>query len=174
MKLPTPEYGILDILAGARIFSGLDEETLSGLLSIAKVETFETGHTLYNKGETSLKGCILVRGRVELVEDSFPGRSAIQLFTAGSLFSENGFIKAWKYRCSCRTIEPTTVITFETSDFHGLLAKGDEAAMRIIDSLLDNFVHDLRDTNQKLDKIFSRPDRTLEQLKLLMQPTQAL
>ena len=52
--------------------------------------------------------------------------------------------------------------------------EGDEAAMRIIDSLLDNFVHDLRDTNQKLDKIFSRPDRTLEQLKLLMQPTQAL
>ena len=66
------------------------------------------------------------------------------------------------------------MLSFETGIFRTLLGQGDEAAMRIIDNLLDVFVHDLRDTNQKLDKIFSRPDRTLEQLKLLMQPTQGL
>jgi CRP-like cAMP-binding protein len=174
MRLPRPEQDILDILAGARLFSGLDSEALSGLLAIAKVENFEAGQVLYNQGDLAEVGYILARGRVELVENSFPGRSAIQLFTAGSLFSDNGFIKAWKYRRSCRTIEETTVLSFETGIFRTLLGQGDEAAMRIIDNLLDVFVHDLRDTNQKLDKIFSRPDRTLEQLKLLMQPTQGL
>ncbi len=160
---------MVSVLCGARGLEGLDAERFGPLIEAGELMSFEAGEVLYDRGEVADRGFILISGRVELVEAPYPGRRlASQLFTAGGLFSENGFIKGWPHKHSCRAIEATEALAVSTQAFRALLDAGDVVTMRIVDELLNLFVHDLRGTNQRLDEIFSRPDRTLTQLRDLI------
>lgn len=156
-------------LSKASLFLGLAPEDFTQLLAQGSIERFEPGQIIYAPGDEAPCGFVLIDGRVEMAEGPYPGRRlGSQLFSAGALFSEGGFIRPWKHKRQCTAIEETIALSLTPEALRSRLEASDSAAVRIIDALLDLFVRDLRDANGRLDEIHSRPDRTLRQLRALM------
>ncbi len=154
------------LLASTRLFAGIAPESFTGILEAGQVVNLAPGRVIYNRGDEAQCGFVLLSGRVELVETPYPGRRlSSQLFAAGSLFAEKGFVGPWVHKRQCTAVEASSALAITPEALTGRLEQSDAAAMRLIDSLLDVFVRNLRGANQRLDEIFSRPDRTLNQLR---------
>lgn len=152
-------------LASTRNFAGLGVESFTALLEVCPIKRFAAGAPLFERGDEAGCGYILISGRVELVDTPYPGRRlSSQLFSAGELFGDSGFVYPWTFKRQCTALEDTDVVMLSPAALAERLEQRDPVAMRLIDTLLDEFVHNLRDANKRLDEIFSRPDRTLRLL----------
>ncbi len=163
-----PQDQIIAVLAGHRTFAGIDPKAWGTFIDAGAVVALSPDEVVYDKGQTHSAGYVLVSGRLEIVDEPYPGRRlCTQLFSAGSLFAEGGFIKHWEHRRRCTAIESSVALAVESHAFNDLVESGNVVALRIIDRLLDEFVLDVREANQRLDEVYARPDRTLRRLQAL-------
>ena len=156
---------LIAILSGHRSFAGIDAQTWQHFLEAAAVVSFNPGEVIYDRKAETSAGYLLVQGRLEIIDEPYPERRlCTQIFSAGSLFCEGGFIKEWPARRRCTAIESSTAIKMSSENFTQIVENANTVALRIIDRLLDNFVQEVELANQRLDEIYGRPDRTLRRL----------
>ena len=163
-----PQDQIIAVLAGHRTFSGLAPEAWDTFLDAGNIVSLAAGELVYDKGQPHTGGFVLISGRLEIVDEPYPGRRlCTQLFSAGSLFAKSGFIKRWNHRRKCTAVESSIALAMAPESFNDLVESGNVVALRIIDKLLDEFVLDVREANLRLDEVYARPDRTLRRLQAL-------
>ncbi len=155
-------------------FVGLQHQDVEALLSAGTHKRFAAGETIYQRGDQSERGYVMLSGRVSLIDTPHPGKQLCsQLFSTGDLFAVGGFVSSWKHERLCVAQDETEVLAVTHDAFRQLLKAGQPAAFCIIDQLLDRFVRGVRSANQRLDDIHSRPDRILAQLQnLVTEPSQ--
>jgi CRP-like cAMP-binding protein len=155
-------------LSGHRSFSGLGPEAWQSFLDVAEVVSFSPEEVVYESADEAGHGYLLVQGRLELVEEPYPGRRlCTQIFSAGTLFSEGGFVNPWPARRCCTALESSEALRIPSENFLRIVDEGNPVALCIIDRLLDAFVLEVETANQRLDEIYGRPDRTLRRLRSL-------
>lgn len=163
-----PQDQIIAVLAGHRTFAGIDPDAWNAFISASKIVSMNPGETVYDKGNPHEAGYVLVSGRLEIEDEPYPGRRlCTQLFSAGSLFAEGGFIKHWEHRRRCTAVESSIALAVAPETFLALVDGGNLVALRIVDRLLDDFVLEVRQANLRLDEVYARPDRTLRRLLAL-------
>lgn len=163
-----PRDQVIAVLAGHRTFAGVDTDAWNAFVDAGELVNFNPGETVYAKGDAHAGGYVLISGRLEITDEPYPGRRLnTQLFSAGSLFADGGFIKRWEHRRTCTAVESTYALRIAPDAFHSLIEARNVVAIRIIDRLLDDFVRDVREANLRLDEVYARPDRTLRRLNAL-------
>ena len=156
---------MIRILSGHRSFAGVEEEAWAQFIDAAEVVSISPGEVVYEKGETCDAGYILIGGRLELIDEPYPDRTlSTQVFSAGSLFSEGGFVEQWPHRRRCTAMETSQALKISQDNFQRVVEAGNAVALCVIDRLLDAFVLEVEAANQRLDEVYARPDRTLARL----------
>jgi len=156
---------MIKVLSGHRTFAGVEADSWSQFIEAAQFVSFNPGEVVYEKSQPCDAGYILIGGRLELIDEPYPGRRlSTQIFSAGNLFSEGGFIKQWPHRRRCTALETTDVLKISCDSFKEVVESGNAVALCVIDRLLDAFVLEVEAANQRLDEIYARPDRTLARL----------
>lgn len=160
---------VTSIVLRNRAFSGLLPGDFTAFLHAGVVRSLAKGDVLYEEGALAEGGFVLLSGRVELRTQPRPGvERASQIYTAGALFGQEGFVKAWPRTETCVAVEDAWILSVSTSAFQKLLEAGDLAAFGVIDALMPHFVQAVRDANQRLQDVHVRPDRTLAALRALV------
>ncbi|BAL00865.1 hypothetical protein OBV_36660 [Oscillibacter valericigenes Sjm18-20] len=102
----------LDVLKTVKLFNGIEESDLQGLLSCltAKMVHYEKAQTVFSNGEGIERFGIVLSGQVQVVQDDYYGnRSILDKIDAGNLFGES-------FACAEIKTLPVSVITSAESE----------------------------------------------------------
>ena len=126
----------MQILKKSLLFSGLDEEYLAEVASIAVKRTFGKGETLFNDGETASGFYLLASGSIKLCKMSPDGKEKVLHFVHPSeTFAEAAFFGDGKYPAEAKTLESCTALFFPREAFMGLLERNPRFSLNLIISL---------------------------------------
>ena len=131
MTPKTPE--ITSILAQNSLFRGLPTNQLEALASIAKVQSYRKGETLFWEGDTNVGFFIVVSGRVKVFKSSPDGKEQIlQIFGMGEHFAEVPAFDGQPFPASAAALDTAEVLFFSRTSFLKLLEENPSLAIQII------------------------------------------
>ncbi|MCT7950482.1 Crp/Fnr family transcriptional regulator [Ancylothrix sp. C2] len=131
MNPKTPEITL--ILAQNSLFRGLPTNQLEALASIAKVQSYRKGETLFWEGDTNVGFFIVVSGRVKVFKSSPDGKEQIlQIFGMGEHFAEVPAFDGQPFPASAAALDTAEVLFFSRSSFLKLLEETPTLAIQII------------------------------------------
>ena len=125
-----------DILRKSLLFSGLDEENLDEVATIATKRSFAKGEALFTEGEPAVGFYLLASGGMKLCKISPDGREKVLHFVhPGETFAEAAFFGDGKYPAEARAIEKGEAIFFPREGFMGLLERNPRFSLNLIVAL---------------------------------------
>lgn len=126
----------LKILKKSLLFSGLEEEHLAEVVSIASRRTFVKGESLFVEGEAATGFYLLAEGSVKLCKVSPEGKEKVLHFVHPTeTFAEAAFFGDGKYPAEARALEKGEVLFFPREAFMGLLERNPRFSLNLIVSL---------------------------------------
>ncbi|WP_298273016.1 Crp/Fnr family transcriptional regulator [Geobacter sp.] len=125
-----------DILRKSLLFSGLDDENLEEVTTIATRRSFARGETLFTEGEPATGFYLLAAGSLKLCKVSPDGKEKVLHFVhPGETFAEAAFFGDGKYPAEARALEKGEAIFFPREAFMGLLERNPRFSLNLIVSL---------------------------------------
>ena len=156
-------YGLID---GLPMFSGLTEREKGTLLAIFESRNYEAGDILCREGDRAFSFFIICKGIVEIFKDLGDGPDKERLGQLGrpSMVGQVSLIDG-KPR-SATVVAKSRVSTLECSrdDFERLFNAGSPFTFKVLDQIVIHLSRRLRDANQQLYNLYSRPTETLLKL----------
>src|SRR6516165_2351238 len=108
----------LEILKKSLLFSGLDEENLGEVATIAIRRSFAKGEALFTEGEPATGFYLLASGSIKLCKVSPDGKEKVLHFTHPSeTFAEAAFFGDGKYPAEARALEKGEALFFPKESF---------------------------------------------------------
>jgi CRP/FNR family transcriptional regulator, cyclic AMP receptor protein len=142
---------------------------VAALVERCALETLHVGEPLWIQGETSQRAFVLVRGRIERTQRSWPNIHRTEQFSEpGALMSISSMVSAWAHTSAAYPLEPSEVLILDHSAFTSLMEASHPAAFRLVDAIAENLVHEMRDVNRRLQEVFGHPAETLRSLQRRM------
>lgn len=161
------------ILRQSAIFSGLTQDELGQLSSLAAERHVKSGEFIFWEGDEPGWFYMVAQGRVKVLKHSSLGRDfVIAYFGPGEMFGEVAVFEDKPYPGSAQAVDETTVLEIRGDDFRSYLADRPEIALRIINILAGR----LRDAQSRLrdlagERVEQRLARTLLMLHSKLGPT---
>jgi CRP-like cAMP-binding protein len=144
-------------------------EHVAALVERCTLETFHVGEALWTQGQTEQRAFVLVRGRIERTQRSWPDLQRTQQFSEpGALMSVSSLVGAWAHTSAAYPLEPSDVLVLDHVAFGELMAENHPAAFRLVDAIAENLVQEMRDVNRRLQEVFGHPAETLRTLQRRM------
>jgi CRP/FNR family transcriptional regulator, cyclic AMP receptor protein len=108
------EAQLLDILRGLRFLSGVGDEVLKTIASVATLKEFPAGAVVFREGQSESHIYLVVTGGVAL-EVRLAGRDArrIQTVGAGELLGWSPVLGQITMTATARTVDPTRLIAVD-------------------------------------------------------------
>jgi CRP-like cAMP-binding protein len=126
----------LQILKKSLLFSGLDEENLAEVATIATKKSFARGEALFTEGEPASGFYLLAAGSVKLCKVSPDGKEKVLHFVNPTeTFAEAAFFGDGKYPAEARALEKGEALFFPKESFMGLLERNPRFSLNLIVSL---------------------------------------
>jgi CRP/FNR family transcriptional regulator, dissimilatory nitrate respiration regulator len=126
----------VQILKKSLLFSGLDEEYLAEVATIAARRTVARGETIFAEGEPATGFYLLASGNVKLCKVSPDGKEKVLHFVRPSeTFAEAAFFGDGKYPAEARALEKGEALFFPREAFMGLLERNPRFSLNLIVSL---------------------------------------
>jgi CRP-like cAMP-binding protein len=156
-----------------QMFPGMDETDLAELASVAELRTYPPDVILCHEGHVEETFYAIVSGQVEvskqLDEDT---HEVINRPGAGEFVGEIALVQEGPRTATVRTVEPTTVLEIDHSDFVGMLQHSAAMAVRIMlqitprlrDIDLATIAH-LRQKNAELTQAYEELQEQYEELQ---------
>lgn len=124
---------ITSILAQNSLFRGLPSNQLEALATIAKVQTYRKGETVFWEGDTNVGFFIIISGRVKIFKSSPDGKEQIlQIFGMGEHFAEVPAFDGQPFPASAAALDTAEVLFFSRTSFLKLLEETPALAIQII------------------------------------------
>ena len=122
---PTP-------ITGKRIFSGLDENTVSALAKASSSLGFVDGDIIFSEGDPAVGMYVVLSGKVKLSVSSPDGKSLIlRILMPGEVFSLSSVFLAKPQETSAEALERTTVSFVKRADLLRLMNLHGDLALRL-------------------------------------------
>ena len=126
----------IQILKQSLLFSGLEEEHLTEVATIAARRSFARGETLFTEGEPATGFYLLASGNIKLCKVSPDGKEKVLHFVRPSeTFAEAAFFGDGKYPAEARALEKGEALFFPREAFMGLLERNPRFSLNLIVSL---------------------------------------
>lgn len=108
----------LERLKQIPLFSSLDDRTLADMQRAFVTERVDAGSTIIQQGEEGNRFYILVRGQVEVLQQSEEEESRrLAILEDGDYFGEMALLKAIPRTAAIRTLTPSTLLTMHRKSF---------------------------------------------------------
>lgn len=118
--------------AGGRVFSGLDEVTVSALAKASSSLAFDADDIVYSEGDPAAGMYVVLSGKVKLTVSSSDGKSLIlRMLNPGDLFSLSSVFLDRPQETSAETLERSTVSFVKRADLIRLMNLHGDLAMRL-------------------------------------------
>jgi CRP/FNR family transcriptional regulator len=125
-----------EILKKSLLFSGLDDEYLAEVATIAVKRTFARGEALFSEGEPATGFYLLAAGNLKLCKISPDGKEKVLHFVHPmETFAEAAFFGDGRYPAEARALEKGEVLFFPREAFMGLLERNPRFSLNLIVSL---------------------------------------
>jgi CRP/FNR family transcriptional regulator, dissimilatory nitrate respiration regulator len=126
----------LQILKKSLLFSGLEEEHVAEVASIAQRRTFAKGETIFAEGEPATGFYLLASGSVKMCKTSPEGKEKVLHFVHPvETFAEAAFFGDGRYPAEARAVEAGMAVFFPKGAFMGLLERNTKFSLNLIVSL---------------------------------------
>lgn len=117
----------------ARLFEGLDEETLNGLLDNAHVVSLDEGGYFFMQGDPAERSFVLASGKVRLSQVNPDGQQVIQGYIgAGREFGIIAAVSATHYPVSAQAAVASTALGWDQAIFRNLIAENPRVAQNAL------------------------------------------
>jgi len=153
----------IQILSQASIFSGLNEDELSELASLAMERGFATDEFIFWDGDEPNWFYIVAEGKVKVLKHSSQGKDfIIAFFGPGEMFGEVAVFENKPYPASAQAATQTRVLGIKRADFLAFLANRPQVTLKII-SVLGGRLRDAQSRLRDLagERVEQRLARTL-------------
>ena len=125
-----------DILKKSLLFSGLEDEHLTEVATIAVRRTFARGESLFSEGEPATGFYLLAAGSLKLCKVSPDGKEKVLHFVHPmETFAEAAFFGDGRYPAEARALEKGEALFFPREAFMGLLERNPRFSLNLIVSL---------------------------------------
>lgn len=135
-------------LRDVEIFRDLNRDELKSVSEILSRTSFERGETVFTEGEPGLDLYIVESGLMEatvITDDG--GDFAVARFRPGDFFGEMSIFEDAPRSATCRTREPSTVLSLSKSEFFTLVDRSPGTAIKIMDAMLRGITARLQTTS---------------------------
>lgn len=140
-----------EMLKEVELFSGLEDEQLLSILSLAEEKTFPKGVEIIREDEPEGSALFaILEGSAAVSVTSADGKETIlSLLTAGDFFGEMSLIDGEPRSASVRTASPSRVLMIRREAFHSLLRKMPELSLALLHQLSQR----LRKANKQISSL---------------------
>ncbi|MDA8164200.1 MAG: Crp/Fnr family transcriptional regulator [Desulfobacteraceae bacterium] len=144
---------IIASVAAIPLFRGLTPEQYDQLGTIATVQQFERGQTIFSEGAAGAGFFVVQSGRVKIYKLSIDGKEQIlHVFGPGEPFAEVAVFLGAPFPAHAMALERSSCYFFPRAAFTGLIASNPSLAMNMLASLsirLRQFAHMIEDLSLK-------------------------
>lgn len=148
------------------MFAGMSQRDRNTLRAIFKPKRYAPGDTLCREGDRAFSFFIVCKGLVQIYKDLGKGeRERLGQLGKGAMIGQVSLIDG-KPR-SATVVAKTAVTTLECSreDFERLFNAGSAFAFLVLDQIIIHLSRRLRDANNQIYNLYSRPTETLLKLR---------
>jgi CRP-like cAMP-binding protein len=125
-----------DILKKSLLFSGLEDEHLTEVATIAVKRAFARGESLFSEGDPATGFYLLAEGSLKLCKVSPDGKEKVLHFVHPmETFAEAAFFGDGRYPAEARALEKGEALFFPREAFMGLLERNPRFSLNLIVSL---------------------------------------
>ncbi len=145
-----------EILAGSRLFHGLDEGVLDRVASFSQEEVYQPGDLIFKEGDPASRAYIVVKGRVAVeMKIRLGGSSPRKQGTAyvvseGEVLGWSAALWPYPFTVSARSVTQTKVIAIDGASFRQFLGENPKIGFELLRRLMR--------------VVWSRYDRTIKAL----------
>ena len=146
----------LELLRHTDLFQDLTKEELGKLTGISVKETFDSGKTIFEEGETGDKFYLILKGEVR-ISKIIPGigEEALVVLKKGSYFGEMSLIDDQPRSAHAIVNKAVELLVIERADFEKLLIKDKDLAYKLLMTFVRTLSQRLRETNEKIKAFFA-------------------
>ncbi len=115
------------------LFSGLSQEQLTHLESVAIPREFVKGEQIFMAGEEAKGFYSVVSGKVKIYRESLSGKEQIiHIFGPGEIFGEVPVFQGSSYPASAASLKKSTLLYFSREQFERIIREDPELAMSML------------------------------------------
>jgi CRP/FNR family cyclic AMP-dependent transcriptional regulator len=119
-------------ITGERVFSGLDEVTVSALAKASSSLGFDADEIVYSEGDPATGMYVVLSGKVKLSVSSSDGKSLIlRILLPGDVFSLSSVFVNKPQETSAETLERSTISFVKRADLLRLMNTHGDLALRL-------------------------------------------
>ena len=153
---------IQDTMMLQRIFSGVDEESLSALRAVARRKCYPAHTILTKQGEIEHTLYIILEGRVSVSQKLQNGQERLLGFiNPGQSFGEMSLIDDTPRMATCTTLTETTVLEVDEAVFDEVVMSNPAVAYAMLRKILENSrridktaIDELNEKNESLQQAY--------------------
>jgi CRP-like cAMP-binding protein len=137
------------LLARVPIFSGLTEDQLAGLASVAVPRRWSAGEVIFREGDPGDTCYVVQAGSVRVLRNHTDGRTiTLAELHSGSLFGELAMFGTEHRSATVEAAEDTRAVALLAGDMRRLLLSNPDMALK----LLAAFAERLREANERISR----------------------
>lgn len=126
----------IQVLKSAPIFSGLNDDQLASLASIALERSFDVDEFIFWEDGAPEWFYVIAEGRIKAIKHSTSGKDLIvNFFGPGEMFGEVAVFENKPYPASSQVVEKVSLIGFKRDDFLAFLFENPQVALKLINML---------------------------------------
>ena len=126
----------IQVLKSAPIFSGLNDDQLASLASIALERSFDVDEFIFWEDGAPEWFYVIAEGRIKAIKHSTSGKDLIvNFFGPGEMFGEVAVFENKPYPASSQVVEKVSLIGFKRADFLAFLFENPQVALKLINML---------------------------------------
>ncbi len=124
--------GPREALKKASIFANLEQDSIDGLVKVAKVREVPKGEFLVKEGDDAVAFYVMMSGEAEVVKGLGGDERVVGKLSAGDFFGEMALFDGCPRAASVRAISDLKAVALVRWDFFGALRSNIEVALAIL------------------------------------------
>ena len=138
------------VLKAVSLFSGLDQQTLEQMASIAEQRSFAAGQPIYAEGESDAAIFVVASGTVKIDKQvSAEQQQTLSQVKEGEFFGHMSFVLGGEHSVSAQAVRDSEVLLIRRTEFDRLAAHNPAVGYRIMLRMAGQLATMLRDMDEK-------------------------
>jgi CRP-like cAMP-binding protein len=133
------------LVESIELFDGIDFRNCIKMLAMGLQTKIRIGDIIFHKGEPGHEMFVLLKGRVEIIDETPAGDRTLAVLAPGETFGEMAFFEKKERSAKAVAMDDSVVLALDEDNIERLLTKS--VAIKLLFNLARMLSHRLRETN---------------------------